>query len=155
MLEYPSRYFLASGIGSSSHELVSFDNALLSAGLSNYNLLKVSSILPADSKEQKRIDLPEGSALLVAYGTISSDIPGDRISSAIAVGVPEDDSSVGIIMEYSGHGDAATAESVVRDMVYESMQNHAIPCREIKSSSIEAVVAPNSFTTVISALAFW
>ena len=46
VLEYPTEYRLSSGTGTSPHELVAFDNALLSAGISNYNLLKVSSILP-------------------------------------------------------------------------------------------------------------
>ncbi len=155
MREYPSNYLLASGVGSSFWELVAFDNALISAGISNYNLLKVSSILPAGCVERDGLTLLEGSAVLTSYGTISSNICGEQIASAVAVGIPADEDSVGVIMEYAGRCDAETAETVAREMVREAMRNHGIRCREIKSNSAEAIAEDGAYTTVISALVFW
>ena len=155
MNDYPSKFIITSGTGVSMWRLVSFDNALLSAGISNYNLVKVSSILPSGCKEQGSIDLREGSLLAVAYSTISSDVPGDMIASAVAVGIPENEQNVGVIMEYVGHHDSKTAELYARMMVQEAMQNHEIPYKRILSSSAEAIVGDDGFSTVVSALAFW
>ena len=46
MSSYPNSYMLTSGKGFDEDELVSFDNALISAKISGYNLVRVSSILP-------------------------------------------------------------------------------------------------------------
>ena len=146
---------LTSGTGSSDYKLVAFDNALISAGISNYNLLKVSSILPKGCREGQQIGPIEGSALLVAYASIASNIPGDLIASSVAVGIPEKSDQVGVIMECSGHYNAETAEKTAREMVRIAMENHGIPCKEIKSSSAEATVSDDGFSSVISALAMW
>ena len=157
MLEYPTQYLLRSGSGEAPFALVAFDQALISAGLANYNLLKVSSILPAECMEAESLELPEGegSALLVAYGSISSDTPGDLIASAIAVGIPEEIGRVGVIMEVSGHFDAKTADEEAREMVRLAMENHGIALADIKSSSIEKRVEVGEHACVISALAMW
>ncbi len=157
MLEYPTQYLLRSGSGEADYALVAFDNALISAGLANYNLLKVSSILPAECMEAERLELPdgEGSALLVAYGSISSNTPDDLIASAIAVGIPEESDRVGVIMEVAGHFDARRADEQAREMVRLAMENHGITLKEIKCSSIEKRVEGGKHASVISALAMW
>lgn len=157
MLEYPTQYLLRSGHGKADYALLAFDNALISAGLANYNLLKISSILPAGCMEAKELELRdgEGSALLVAYGSISSDTPGDLIASAIAVGIPKEIGRVGVIMEVAGHFDAKTADKEARKMVELAMKNHGIALAEIKSSSIEKRVEGGKHACVISALAMW
>ena len=157
MIEYPTQYLLSSGSGEAPFALVAFDQALISAGLANYNLLKVSSILPAECMEVERLELPdgEGSALLVAYGSISSDTPGDLIASAVAVGIPKEINRVGVIMEVSGHFDAKKADEQARKMVELAMKNHGIPLKEIKSSYTEKRVEGGKHACVISALAMW
>ena len=155
MLAYPKHYLLSSGIGADEYPLVAFDSALLSAGISNYNLLKVSSILPRHCEPSPRLDLREGSALLVAYSSVSTEEEGALIASAVAVGIPEDPDQVGVIMECSGHYDAQTADRLARDMAERAMRNHGIPLKEIRSSSIEAVGTGGKTVTVISALSLW
>ena len=91
----------------------------------------------------------------MAYGSISSNTIGDTIASAVSVGIPSNEDHVGVIMEYTGHCSAAEAEKIVREMAAEAMKNHAIPCKQIKSSSIEATVTDNNYVTVISALPMW
>lgn len=99
------RYCLSSGVGKSTKRLPSFDKALYYANVGNYNLVRLSSILPAKCKKvsvrniQKYIK--EGSLLPVAYSTISSDVIGDTLFSGIMVGIPVDKNKVGVIMEYS------------------------------------------------------
>lgn len=100
-----SRYCISNGVGSSENGLPSFDKALLDAGVGNYNLVRLSSILPAHCEEVNVRDIAmyikEGSLLPTAYSTITSDVEGDFIVSTIGVGIPEDKNHVGVIMEYS------------------------------------------------------
>ena len=155
MLDYPKHFLITSGSGTATSQLVSFDNALISAGISNYNLLRVSSILPIGCKQEKKIFEKEGSAILVAYASISSDDTDTIISSAIAVGIPKDPERVGVIMEYSGNCSASVADDYVRKMTYEPMKNHGIDCLDIQSSSIDAIVNQNGYKSVISAIVMW
>lgn len=152
---YPVNYFISSGLGISSASLVAFDAALLDAHLANYNLVKISSILPMRCKRSYSVSVKEGSPLLTAFGTITSSTVGETIASAIAVGIPANDDQVGVIMEYSGVTSKEEAENKVRKMVQAAMANHKIPYSEIISSSIEAHVEKNKFYSVISAIAIW
>ena len=152
---YCQNYYITSGKGESIYELVAFDNALINAGISNYNLVRVSSILPIGCSQKNKIDLKEGSMLLTAYGTISSSVPGERIASAVAIGIPADKSKIGVIMEYSGKNNAAGADEIVREMVKESMSRHGLDILEIKSSSIDCVVPDEGFVSVISAVSIF
>ena len=146
---------LTSGVGVSPFDLVSFDNALIDAGLSNYNLLRVSSILPMQCQEAGVISQKEGSLISAAYGFISSNVHGDVISSAIGVGIPENKNQVGVIMECAGHYSAEEAKRRITEMTCEAMKNHKIPCKEIKVSSAEAHVSGEEYITVLSAVAMW
>lgn len=155
MQEYPCKFMISSGAGRAEEKLVSFDNALIEARISNFNLLKVSSILPASCKQAEHIDIPEGSALLTAYGTFTSGTPGEVIASAVGIGIPERSGDIGIIMEYAGVCSKEYAETLVYEMVRKAMDNHGICCKEIKCSSIEKIVREGEFVTVISAVTLW
>jgi len=152
---YPANYMISSGRGKAKDELVAFDCALIDAGIANYNLVRVSSILPAGCAQMPKVSLKEGSPLLVAYGCASSDEPGATISSAVCAAVPENDGEVGLIMEHSGSCSAEEADRKVRKMAEEAMGNHGITCKELRSSSIEATVPEDGYVSVISAVAMW
>lgn len=155
MLQYPQKYMISSGVGRDVNELISFDNALISGKISNYNLVRVSSILPIECKRTENIDKLEGSALLIAYGSISSNNLNEIIASAVAVGIPEAENQVGVIMEYTGRCTGSEAEKVVREMTVKAMRNHGIACKEIQSSSAEATVLGKDYVTAISFVAMW
>ncbi len=154
MLQYPKNYMITSGAATAEDCLVSFDAALIAAKISNYNLLRVSSILPVGCLQKDNIDVKEGSALLIAYGSISSASPGQTIASAIGIGIPQDESQVGVIMEYAAETNKKNAENIVRNMVAHAMKNHKINCKEIKISSAEITVT-EGYSTVISSVAMW
>ena len=152
---YPKSFFISSGLGYSEHQLVAFDNALCNAGLANYNLLKVSSILPAGAKKANKVAVRKGSPLLTAYAHIESNSPGEHIATAVGVAIPCSSDDVGVIMEYSGYCTATDAEDHIKAMCKEAMSNHGIPYKEIMVSSIEAVVENSNYTSLVSAIAFW
>lgn len=154
-LAYPTHFHISSGAGHSKHALVAFDNALIQAKISNYNLLRVSSILPIKCRQEETISLPFGSLLPTAYATISSSEPHAQIAAAVAVGIPLHDSDIGVIMEYSAPCTAQEAEETVRSMVEEAMINHNIPFKTILSSSIDGTVPEGEHLSLISAIAMW
>ncbi|MBO5785997.1 MAG: arginine decarboxylase, pyruvoyl-dependent [Clostridia bacterium] len=155
MLQYPKEYVMTSGSGVASQKLVAFDKALVDAGISNYNLLKVSSILPIGCERKSKVDKKQGSALLTAYATITSDEIGTTISTAVAVGIPERESDVGVIMEFSGKCSADEAVATVKQMVIEAMHNHNIPCATVDVTFAEGTVQGEGYLTLISALSMW
>jgi arginine decarboxylase len=133
----PKTYFLVSGYSEGYTRLNAFDGALLKAGVGNTNLVKVSSIVPPHSKEIQPIALPQGALVPTAYAYISSDIPGEVISAAVAIALPRDEDQPGLIMEYSARGHREEIELIAQNMAREGMSMREQEPREIKSISAE------------------
>ena len=151
---YPSSYIMVSGIGEDQFQLVSFDKALFSSKIANYNLVRVSSILPPGCKEENKITVTEGSILFTAYASISSCKSG-IVSAAVGVGIPQSIDEVGVIMEFSCMDRESVSVRQVREMIQTSMELRKIKIREIKTASAEAVVSDGVFSTVVAALGMW
>ena len=100
MLATPYLFTLVAGFGEGKTKLNAFDAALLASGLGNLNLIKVSSILPPGAKYRRNLEIPFGSLVPTAYGSLSSIQPGEMIAAAVAVGIPAAD-TFGVIMETS------------------------------------------------------
>jgi len=155
-MSYPNHFFITSGCGESRFKLVAFDEALRNAQIADYNLIKISSILPKKCQMATSKEFPvKGSGLLTAFGSISSNENGKQIASAVAVAIPEDIDEVGVIMEYSGYCSAKYAEGQVRLMATEAMKNRNRKIKEIRSTSTEGVSDGENFVAVISAICIW
>lgn len=137
----PKRFFLTSGSGEASNSLNAFDAALLQAGIGDTNLVKMSSILPPGAEEVTPYTFAKGALIAVAFGELTCDRPGTRISAAVAVGIPEDPAMAGLIMECSHEGTPALCERNAREMVREGMEQiRGIKVREIKSITASLTV---------------
>ncbi|HMK34388.1 MAG TPA: arginine decarboxylase, pyruvoyl-dependent [Desulfomonilaceae bacterium] len=135
------RYFLTSGSGEASTGLNAFDAALLDARVGDTNLIKLSSILPPGAREVEPFELPKGSLVPLAYGELVCYEPGAVISASVAVGIPEDPESAGLIMECSRYGEAGPCEEACREMVREGMETiRGKRIREIRSISATLTV---------------
>lgn len=150
----PSNYILVSGVGNDKFQLVSFDKALFASKIANYNLVKVSSILPPNCKEEYTITAKQGSILFTAYSSISSCEQG-IISASVGVGIPQDTDEVGVIMEFSCRDCESVAVHLVREMVKNSMELRKTKIQEIKIASAEAIVSEGLYSTAFAALAMW
>ena len=139
MVNTPNIYCLVKGASEGRTRLNAFDNSLLNAGVGDTNLMRMSSILPPGAEEQsiEDIELPDGGLIPLAYATIDSTTPGRYISSAIAVGIPEDDSKPGVIMEFEDHSRLDHVEKIVRQMVVDAFEYRKRELKEIKSIGIE------------------
>ncbi|MCM1269845.1 MAG: arginine decarboxylase, pyruvoyl-dependent [Faecalibacterium sp.] len=149
------KYFICSSIGSGNFELTSFDNALLNSGISNYNLVKVSSILPVHMALKTSIDIPEGNVLYTAYASKTTNKKNEVVSAAIAVGIPNNPKNVGVIMEYSGICHKSEAEQYVKMMVVEAMNNRDYQIKEIVCQASEVVCNGKNYVTAFAALSMW
>jgi arginine decarboxylase len=139
MVQTPNVFALVKGAAEGRTRLNAFDNSLLEAGIGDTNLMRMSSILPPGAVQRNISDfeLPKGGLIPLAYATIDSTTPGRYISSAIAVGVPEDKEEPGVIMEFEDHSKLENVESIVRQMVVDAFKYRNRTLKEIKSIGIE------------------
>lgn len=105
----PSRVFLTKGKGVATTRLVSFEMALREAGISNLNLVRVSSIFPPHCKFVKPTDgikeLRPGAIQCVVLSDCSTNEPGRQIAASIGVAIPEDKNVHGYISEHHSYGE--------------------------------------------------
>lgn len=148
----PQYYTIVSGRGESEYKLVSFDKALIDAGIGDYNLVKVSSIIPAGCIFRNAIDITKGSILYAAFAKQIVQ-NGQSGSTAVAVALPEKQDENGVIFEESS--DNNNAEDVVRNMCKAAMFNRGRSVANIKYSSIAIQGIPGKYVCGISAVVMW
>ncbi len=111
------RINLASGIGTGPTKLSAFDSALHHAGVANYNLIRLSSVIPPASKinveSQKADKLPGewGDRLYVVMAEQRVDTPNDEAWAGIGW-VQDKRTGKGLFVEHEGHNE----ETVRRDI---------------------------------------
>lgn len=139
MAKTPDTFALVKGAAEGRTRLNAFDKALLAAGVGDTNLMRVSSILPpsAEQIEPAQLNLPKGGLIPIAYAAIDGTTPGRLISSAVAIGIPEDEREPGVIMEFEDHANLDTVEEIVRQMVIDAFEYRNRALREIRSIGIE------------------
>lgn len=139
MVKTPNVFCLVKGASEGRTRLNAFDNSLLNAGVGDTNLMRMSSILPPGAEQRNigSLDLPAGGLIPLAYASIDSTTPGRFISSAVAVGIPEDESEPGVIMEFEDHGHLDNVEKIVRQMVVDAFEYRKRKLKEIISIGIE------------------
>jgi len=139
MVKTPNIYCLVSGAAEGNTRLNAFDNALLEAGVGDTNLMRMSSICPPNAQQVNRdeITLPGGGLIPLAYAHIDSQTPQMWIASAIAVGIPEDPTQPGVIMEFEDHTRLEYVETIVKQMVVDAFEYRKRALKEIKFVGIE------------------
>ena len=145
MLYLPRKIILTSGIGEGNTPLNSFDKALLDAGVGNLNLIKISSVVPADAEvfELEKVvplEILPGTFIPAVYTYITSDTIGENIAAAVAVGKPHNKETNGMIFESTLVGDLATACDVAKGMVKEAFK--------IRGLEIDNIIVVGSELTI-------
>lgn len=133
MIYVPSRYTLLAGCGTGPTPLNAFDTALYNASVGNYNLVRVSSILPPGAKESSVIDAPPGALLPIAYASFTTTASGKEIAAAVGVGVAT--SGPGVIMEFHGICSEDEAVTRVKEMVAHALDLRGTRPAEVKTAS--------------------
>ncbi len=150
----PRNFFVTSGAAAGTSFLVAFDNALRKAGIADYNLLKVSSILPAGARAVKGVDLVKGSLLPCVYA-VAQGGPEGQVTAAVAVAVPAVSDRVGVIMEWSGIAPPSEAVAKVEAMAREAMALRDTPVKEILTAWAQSPQVKDGFACAVAAVALW
>jgi arginine decarboxylase len=155
IIQTPTKFFLVSGSSEGFSLLNAFDGALLTSGVGDTNLVKLSSILPPGCKEIKPppVPLPQGALVPVAYASLSSDAPGEVISAAVAIGIPKDSKRAGLIMEYSARAEERVVVEHVSRMVEKGMELRKRPIKTIMP--ISATYRVVSVGAVFAGVVLW
>ncbi|HAR94372.1 MAG TPA: arginine decarboxylase, pyruvoyl-dependent [Deltaproteobacteria bacterium] len=137
VIKTPTRFFLASGSAEGFSLLNAFDGALLASGVGDTNLVKMSSILPPGCKEivAPPVPMPQGALVPVAYASLWSDVSGEVLSAAVAIGIPKDENRAGLIMEYAARTEEGIVVGQVKKMVEKGMEIRNRAIKEILSIS--------------------
>ena len=116
-------------------KLNAFDNALSDAGIGDVNLIKVSSMLSANTVIQELPKLKAGSMVNCVLSEITSDVQGDEISAVIAVAIGDE---LGCVVETTGtNKDLNDLKDEAEFMVRYMMEKRDVKIKDliIKSSS--------------------
>jgi arginine decarboxylase len=102
------RIFLTQGVGKHREKLSSFEMALRSAGIAQYNLVRVSSIFPPHAKLISKKDgiklLKPGQILYVVMSENATNEPHRLVASSVGVAIPKDRSQYGYLSEHHSFG---------------------------------------------------
>lgn len=116
-------------------KLNAFDNALMNAGIGDVNLIKVSSMLSANTVVQKLPKLKAGAMVNCVLSEITSDNPGDEITAVVAVAIGDE---LGCVVETTGiDKNLKDLEDKAEFMVRYMMEKRNVKIKDliIKSSS--------------------
>jgi len=112
----PKQVFLTRGKGQHREKLVSFELALREAGISPFNLVRVSSIFPPHCQLISRAEglkrLKPGQIVFLVLSENFTDEAHRLISASIGLAIPQDKEQYGYIAEHQGFGEAEKEASL-------------------------------------------
>lgn len=126
----PGRLFLTRGSGRHREKLISWELALHDAGISSFNLVRVSSIFPPRcklvSREEGLKALVPGQVVFAVLSNKATSEPGRLIAASIGLAAPRDSSRHGYLSEHHSFGETAAtagdhAENVAVQMLSASL----------------------------------
>ena len=168
MIYKPQRVVLTCGIGRAEKQLVSFEMALRSAGIAGFNLVIVSSILPAnvipDFNKELFERIEAGSIIHCVMSRCHSNENNRLLSSAIGVAFHDAqqiaflDKSIGLrdrygyISEYHAYGETKENTGKESEEIAKEMLSTIKGDNNFNSMNIsESAVVDNEWTTVVAA----
>jgi arginine decarboxylase len=140
IIKTPDKYFLVTGFSEGETELNAFDNSLLAAGVGNVNLVRMSSILPPAAQEIAPVKLPYGALVPIAYAEEASSIPGETVSAGVALGVTDDPTLPGVIMEHHMDGTEEECREAVLFKVKSAFQVRGWKLADVKVAVVSGTV---------------
>jgi arginine decarboxylase len=108
----PKRVFFTKGVGKHKDKLSSFEAALRDAGIAQFNIVQVSSILPPGckiiSKQQGLRYIVPGEIIFCVMSTNATNEPHRLIAASVGVAIPRDKNQYGYLSEYHSFGESET-----------------------------------------------
>lgn len=119
---------LSEGKGVGPTELSAFDQALVQAGVANYNLIYLSSVLPPSS-EVFVTDSPErptgtwGDRLYVVMAQMRTSQPGQGAWAGIGW-IQDETTKQGLLVEHEGHSEEAVRADITNSLAALAENRH-------------------------------
>ncbi|MCS7120711.1 MAG: pyruvoyl-dependent arginine decarboxylase [Candidatus Bathyarchaeota archaeon] len=148
----PKSFFVTSGKAVSKvSTLNAFDLALKAAGLSECNIVRVSSIIPPNCVETKPKKIPVGS---ITYAVMAAaEGTGGTISAGIAYGIDEEE-GYGLVAEAYGCMDQASLRKELERRLAEMARVRGIELDNTKYRIETLEVPEGSHGSVLAALVY-
>lgn len=115
------KLYLAKAIGRGSTELAAFDAALVGAGVANFNLIRLSSVIPPHGEvvEVERCPFAQtsgwGDRLYAVYAEQRTSIPGEQVWAG--VGWAQDrETGRGLFVEHEGASEQAIRRQITASL---------------------------------------
>lgn len=106
----PKRVFFTKGVGKHRDRLSSFEAALRDAGIAQFNIVQVSSILPPGckiiSKQQGLRYIVPGEIIFCVMSSNATNEPHRLIAASVGVAIPRDKNQYGYLSEYHSFGES-------------------------------------------------
>jgi arginine decarboxylase len=107
--QVPRYFFLTKGAGRHKEHLASFEVALRDAGISSFNLVTVSSIIPPGCRQIPREQgiqmLKPGEIVFLVLARNSTNEPHRLLASSIGLALPKDETVHGYLSEWHSFGE--------------------------------------------------
>jgi len=107
--QVPRFFFLTKGAGRHKENLASFEVALRDAGISSFNLVTVSSIIPPGCRqiprEQGAAMLKPGEIVFLVLARNSTNEPHRLLAASIGLALPKDETVHGYLSEWHSFGE--------------------------------------------------
>jgi len=105
----PTKFFLTKGVGIHKNRLQAYELALEGAGISQFNLVSVSSILPPGCKKISREKglsfFKPGEIVFLVEARNETNEPNRLIAASIGCAIPAGNRQYGYISEHSSFGE--------------------------------------------------
>ncbi len=150
----PKEFFVTSGIGMDTSELTAFDLALKNAGVSECNLVPVSSILPLNSKEIEPVKIIPGTITFCVMTRMDGK-PGETIGAGLAYGFCERDGGrFGIVSEHHGYHSKEYLRHMLEEKLNRMAEIRGLELSDARYYTETCEVKPDLMGTVIVLLIF-
>lgn len=149
----PKKFFVCSGSSVSKVSgLNAFDVALMNAGISEQNLVAVSSVIPVGAERTERREMPMGAVTHCVLAQMRG-FGGEHISAGIAYAFRKDGSG-GYVAEGHLHGGKDALRKDLEWKMREMARMRGIGIGEITYVLEEATVPDSEYGCCLAALVF-
>ena len=140
------RISIVSGSSEGPTELNAFDNALYEAEICDVNLIKVSSMLEANTKVEKLPKLKAGAMVNCVLSSLTSDNEGDELIACVAVAIGDE---LGCVVEANGSNQ--NPEDIKNEAI--EMVKYMMDKRNVKINELIVEEAHHTVKKIGSAIA--
>ena len=155
----PSKVFLTKGVGKHKEKLASFELALRDAGIADYNIVRVTSILPPHAqlipKEEGTQKFKAGQIIYCVMSE-NATLESNLIGVSLAVAVPKDRKKIGYFAELTATDDETKDLAQKTENLASTILKTIIEIDVAKTRNVTQIAqgAKDFWTTVVASAVF-